>query len=212
MSPPVSNFRGLRAVVLHRQDHNRDALESQLRRIGLLVTCLTPLDGALLPAADVVFFDADLGYQGLFPWDRNEAPVPLIAVLASEAPGRLEWALDQGATSYLLKPIGSNGAFNALFVAFRLFAERREMRAALSEQSERVRARPLVVRAAIMVMQSLGVSDDRALTMLRQAAMRERITVEALCARIAAGGALAGLFETATQVRPVPPRSLQRRQ
>lgn len=212
MSASVTNFRGLRAVVLHRQDHNRDALESQLRRIGLLVTCLTPLGGGSLPAADVVFFDADLGYQGLFPWDRNEAPMPLVAVLASEAPGRLEWALDQGATSYLLKPIGSNGAFNALVVAFRLFAEQREMRSALTDLSERVRARPIVVRATIAIMQGLGVTDDRALTLLRQAAMRERITVEALCARIAAGGPLASLFEAANQVRPVPRRSLQRRQ
>jgi AmiR/NasT family two-component response regulator len=212
MSAPITNFRGLRAVVLHRQDHNRDALESQLRRIGLLVACLTPLGGGSLPAADVVFFDADLGYQGLFPWDRNEAPMPLIAVLASKAPGRLEWALDQGATSYLLKPIGSNGAFNALVVAFRLFAERREMRIALTDLSERVRARPIVVRAAIAVMQGLGVSDDHALTLLRQTAMRERISVEALCARIAAGGPLASLFEAANQVRPVPRRSLQRRQ
>ena len=121
MSSPVTNFRGLRVVLLHRQDHNRDALESQLRRIGLLVICVAPLGGAGLPAADVIFFDADLGYEGLFPWDRNEPPVPLVAVLASEAPGRLEWALDQGATSYLLKPIGSTGAFNALVVAWRLY-------------------------------------------------------------------------------------------
>lgn len=211
MSAPVINFRGMRAVVLHRQDHNRDALENQLRRIGLQVSCLTPLDGGSLPAADVVFFDADLGYQGLFPWERNAAPVPLIAVLASEAPGRLEWALDQGATSYLLKPIGSKGAFNALVVAFRLFAERYEMRSALSDLSERVRARPIVMRAAIAVMQGLGVSDDRALALLRQTAMRERITVEALCARIAAGGSLASLLEV-NQIRPVQRRSLQPRQ
>lgn len=211
MSAPVINFRGVRAVVLHRQDHNRDALENQLRRIGLQVSCLTPLDGGSLPAADVVFFDADLGYQGLFPWERNAAPVPLIAVLASEAPGRLEWALDQGATSYLLKPIGSKGAFNALVVAFRLFAERYEMRSALSDLSERVRARPIVMRAAIAVMQGLGVSDDRALALLRQTAMRERITVEALCARIAAGGSLASLLEV-NQIRPVQRRSLQPRQ
>lgn len=212
MSAPVTNFRSLRAVVLHRRDHNRDALESQLRRIGLQVICLTPLAGESLPTADVVFFDADLGYQGLFPWERNAAPAPLIAVLASEAPGRLEWALDQGATSYLLKPIGSTGAFNALVVAFRLFAERREMRTALTDLAERVRARPIVVRAAIALMTGLGVSEDRALTLLRQTAMRERITVEALCARIAAGGPLASLFEAANQVRPEPRRSLQRRQ
>jgi AmiR/NasT family two-component response regulator len=216
MSAPVTSFRGLRALLLHRQDHNRDALESQLRRIGLLVTCTAPLGDGGLPAADVIFFDADLGYEGLFPWDRNEPPVPLVAVLASEAPGRLEWALDQGATSYLLKPIGSVGAFNALVVAWRLFSERRDTRVALSDLSERVRARPIVVRAALEVMNGLGVSEERALTLLRQAAMRERITVEALCARIAAGGALASLMHpqavAADPLRSVQRRPLQRRQ
>jgi AmiR/NasT family two-component response regulator len=212
MSASLTNFRGLHAVVLHRQDHNRDALESQLRRIGLLVTCMPPLDSGSLPAADVVFFDADLGYQGLFPWDPKEAPMPMVAVLSSEAPGRLEWALDQGATSYLLKPIGSNGAFNALVVAFRLFAERREMRTALTDLSDRVRARPIVVRATLEVMQRLGVSEERALTLLRQAAMRERIAVEALCARIAAGGPLPSLPDMPNTFRSVQPRSVQRRQ
>lgn len=216
MSRAATNFRGLPALVLHRQDHNRDALEAQLRRIGLVVTCLTPLGGGALPAAEVIFFDADLGYEGLFPWDRNAAPVPLIAVLASEAPGRLEWALDQGATSYLLKPIGSTGAFNALVVAARLFAERREMRVALAELSERIRARPIVLRAAIEVMSRLGVGDDRALSLLRHAAMRERVSIEVLCARIAAGGSLASLVAPPPavpgQIRPDRRRPLQRTQ
>jgi AmiR/NasT family two-component response regulator len=216
MSPPVINFRGLRALLLHRQDHNRDALESQLRRIGLQVVCTAPLGNGALPAADVIFFDADLGYEGLFPWERNEPPVPLVAVLASEAPGRLEWALDQGATSYLLKPIGSTGAFNALVVAWRLFSERRDARTVVSELTERVRARPIVIRAALEVIKQLEVTEDRALALLRQGAMRERVTVEAFCARIAAGGPLASLTGQSTvssaSLRSVPRRSLQRRQ
>jgi AmiR/NasT family two-component response regulator len=216
MSASLASLHGLRAVILHRQDRNRHALENQLRRIGLDVACIAPLSHAPLPAADVIFFDADLGYEGLFPWSRNEAPVPLVAVLASEAPGRVEWALDQGATAFLLKPIGSTGAFNALAVASRLFAERQQMRGAISELSERVRARPIVVRATTVVMSSLGVDVNRALALLRQAAMRERITVEALSVRIATGGALAGLFEPGADAsiggRTEPGRPIQRKQ
>lgn len=216
MTATLTNFRGMRAAILHRQDRNRDALVAQLRRIGLDVACLPPLGGQPVPMADFIFFDADLGYEGLFPWTRRDPPVPLIAVLASEAPGRLEWALAQGATAYLLKPIGSTGAFNALIVAARLFAERQDLRGAVADLSERVRARPIVVRAAVRVMEGLGVDDDRALALLRHAAMRERVTVEILCARIAAGGSLASLIEAAPaeagRLRPVPRSVVQRRQ
>jgi two-component system, response regulator / RNA-binding antiterminator len=142
--------------------------------------------------------------------------VPLVAVLASEAPGRVEWALDQGATACLLKPIGSTGAFNALAVASRLFAERRQMRCATSEHSDRVRARPIVVRATIVVMSSLGVDENCAPALLRSAAMRERITVEALSVRIASGGALAGLLQPAADAstggRTDPSRPIRRKQ
>jgi len=197
MSAGLAGLHDLRAVILHRPDRNRHALETQLRRIGVDVACIAPLSNDPLPAADVIFFDADLGYEGLFPWGRNAAPVPLVAVLASEAPGRIEWALDQGATACLLKPIGSTGAFNAIAVASRLFAERGQMRGEISELSERVRARPIVVRAASLVMSGFGVDENGALALLRQAAMRERLTVEALAVRIATGGALANLLEPA---------------
>ncbi|HTW25803.1 MAG TPA: ANTAR domain-containing protein [Acetobacteraceae bacterium] len=194
MNADIASLHGRRALILHRKDRNRDALESQLHRIGLDVACLAPLSEVALPDADVIFFDADLGYQGLFPWNPSEAPVPLIAILASEAPGRIEWALDQGATAWLHKPIGSTGVFSALAVALRLFEERRQMRASIADLSERVRARPIVVRATLAVMSGLGVDENRALGLLRQAAMRERVTVELLSVRIAAGGALAGLL------------------
>jgi AmiR/NasT family two-component response regulator len=202
-------------LVLHRKDHNRDALESQLRRIGLFVTCRAPtgepLGDGTLPAADVIFFDADLGYQGLFGWKPGEAPVPLVGVLSSEAPGRLEWALAQGATSYLLKPIGSTGAFNALVVATRLFAERRKLRGQVAELSERIRARPLVVRAVIAAMEQLGISDDQALGLLRRSAMHERVTLEIVCARIAAGGSLAGLADPPPAAPSTPLRAARAR-
>ena len=216
MSGALASLRDLRAVILHRPDRNRHALESQLRRIGVDVACIAPLSNDSLPMADVIFFDADLGYEGLFPWARNEAPVPLVAVLTSEAPGRIEWALEQGATACLLKPIGSTGAFNALAVASRLFAERRQMRGEIDELSERVRARPIVVRATNIVMSAFSVDENYSLALLRQAAMRERITVEALAVRIATGGALAGLVEPAVTNsrgdRSEPSRSVRRKQ
>ena len=44
-------------------------------------------------AADFLFFDADLGHDAQFPWAPGAAPMPPIALIGSEAPGRIEWAL-----------------------------------------------------------------------------------------------------------------------
>ena len=35
MTKLIPNFRDRRALVLHREDHNRDALVAQLARLGL---------------------------------------------------------------------------------------------------------------------------------------------------------------------------------
>ena len=150
MSP--LDLAGRRALVLHRADHHRAALAAQLHRVGLVVCCLPPSAPLGQLDADFVFFDADVGHDCLFPWGRSPPPMPLVAILGTEAPGRLEWALAQSATAFMSKPIGSSGAFQALVVAARLHEQIGELRRSVAELSERLRARPLVVRAVLEVM------------------------------------------------------------
>ncbi len=194
----LPNFSGREALILHRPDRNRDALEAQLRRIGLRVSALPPTEHPAKVAADVVFFDADSGHSRLFPWPKGDPPVPLVAILGSEAPGRLEWALAQSATAFMMKPIGSNGAFNALVVATRLYEHIHALRASARELSARVRARPVVVRAVLEVMRQQAVDDAEALDRLRRAAMSARTSVEALCTSVAASPALAAQLPAAS--------------
>ena len=87
-----------------------------------------------------------------FPGAESPPPMPLVAILGTEAPGRLEWALAQSATAFMSKPIGSSGAFQALVVAARLHEQIGELRRSVGELSDRLRARPLVVRAVLEVM------------------------------------------------------------
>jgi AmiR/NasT family two-component response regulator len=88
------SFLGQRAVILHRPG---DATDSLVRRCGLLGIHaearwqpLRTVDGV-----DIAFVDADEGWDGLLPWAAPDKPVPLVALLGSEAPGRIAWALDQ---------------------------------------------------------------------------------------------------------------------
>jgi AmiR/NasT family two-component response regulator len=190
----LGSFAGRTALIVHRADRHRDALEAQLHRAGLSVRSLSP--AARIARADtevdVIFFDADTGHDSLFYWGRSPPPMPLVAIISSEAPGRIESALSQFACAFMMKPIDSGGAFQALIVAFHLHGEMQRLRQAVGDLSERVRARPLVVRAVLEVMEQHRIDETRALDRLRRAAMEARMTVEALAAAIAAQPTLAG--------------------
>ncbi len=181
------NFAGKTAAIIHRADRHRSALEAQLRRVGLDVRCLSPnLKPTGLAEADVVFFDADLGHDSLFPWEREPPPVPLVAIIGSEAPGRVEWALSQAATAFLLKPIGSHGAYQALIVATHLHQQARDLHHSVEDLTARVKARSLVVRATLEIMRQHDLDERAALDLMRRAAMAARVTVEELAASLVA--------------------------
>lgn len=186
MIPRIPNFRQRRALVLHRDDFNRTALVGQLGKLGLVVDALWPVGDPRRVQGDFVFFDADLGYDGLFPWLSGEPPVPLVAMVGSEAPGRVEWALGQSPSAFMLKPVGSTGAFSALVVASHTFAERQRLTTLVKDLGLRIKARSVVVRAVLRLMQQFAIDEAEALRMLGTVAMRERTSVEALSALVLA--------------------------
>lgn len=180
MSPSIGipNFRGWSAIILHRPHAAAEAITRQLERIGATARTVWPELVATSGGADVVFFDADLGHDGQFPWPPGEAPMPLIALLGSEAPGRVEWAIGQGADAHILKPIGSAGVYSALVIARHAFAARRQLIAELEDMRDRLRRRPTVARAVIAIMQGEKMNEAAAFRRLRQIAMETRRTIE----------------------------------
>ena len=172
----IPNFSSWSAAIVHRSHADADAIARQLERIGVSVTMAWPELGTT--EADVVFFDADLGYDAQFPWAAGEAPMPLIALLGSETPGRVEWAISQGTDSHLLKPIGSAGIYSALVIASHSFAHRKRRFAEMEELRERLRRRPMVARAVITIMQCEDLDEAAAFRRLRRIAMNLRRNIE----------------------------------
>ncbi|MDX8531729.1 transcriptional antiterminator [Mesorhizobium sp. VK25A] len=180
----IPNLGGAKAFVLHRPHTTVQAITRQLSAIGLeAAECWPHLPTEAL-AADFVFFDADLGFDEQFPWKRGEAPMPLVALIGSEAPGRIEWALSHNADAQLLKPVGTAGVYSALLIARQSFEARKRLAGEIASLRQRVGERQTIVRAVAAL--SKGSDDDRAYAQLRSLAMSWQISVEEAARRIVA--------------------------
>ncbi len=187
MSRPsrIPNLGGAKAFILHRPHATANALSRQLVAIGLEASECWPELPADALAADFVFFDVDLGFDEQFPWKPGEAPMPLIALIGSEAPGRIEWALSHKADAQLLKPIGTAGVYSALLIARQSFEARRRLADEIAALETRVADRQTIVRA-VTALCGRGVDEEQAYAQLRSLAMSWQISIEQAARRIVA--------------------------
>lgn len=182
----IQNLGGATAVILHRPHPTVQALDRQLRAIGLQVSEAWPELGPQALGADFVFFDADMGHDEQFPWAPGQSPMPMVALIGSEAPGRIEWALRAGAHAQLLKPVGDNGAYSALLIARDAFDAQRALTVEISDLRRRLDERLTVVRAVTLLVAHGARDDASAYGQLRQMAMAWRVSFEDAAARVVA--------------------------
>ena len=169
---------GWQAIILHRPHPSVDALIRQLSMLHVETRTVWPQLDEADGEADVVFFDADDGHDGQFPWSAGLAPMPMIALIGSEAPGRIEWALSQGSTAHLLKPIGSTGVYSALLIAAHSHRMVRAKSDDIRRLQDRLKQRPSVVRAVLKLMGQGERDEAAAMKTLRTIAMTWRMTIE----------------------------------
>lgn len=181
------NFTGWHALILHREDANTERLERQLGLLGIRASCQwEPL--ADWASADLVLVDADQGWDDLLPAKGDALGKPLVALLASEAPGRIAWAMEQGASAIIPKPVTASAVYPALVMAVSIHEERRTVAERIQYLEERVRMRPLVHAAVEKLRAARGLDEERAYAILRDCAMRRRLSMEQVAA-IFLGGA-----------------------
>ncbi|NPD17655.1 ANTAR domain-containing protein [Xinfangfangia sp. D13-10-4-6] len=173
------------AFVLHRPHPAIQALIRQLSVIGLEVREVWPELPAEAISADFIFYDADSGHDAQFPWAAGASPMPMIALIGSEAPGRLAWALTMGAHGQLLKPATDKGVYAALLVARANFDRARASEAQIADLEDRLSARQTVVQA-VMIFVLRGKSEAEAYEILRQTAMAWRVTIETAARQLVA--------------------------
>ncbi|MGQ2904869.1 MAG: ANTAR domain-containing response regulator [Neoaquamicrobium sediminum] len=192
MSPTLAhtpNFVGWRALILHRQHQNVDALMAQCARIGITADQAWPTLENAVAISDyrVLLIDADMGYDEQFPWAPGLAPMPIIALIGSEAPGRIAWTIGQGADAQLLKPIGSAGLYSALVVASQAFLRRTAQMQEITLLKDQLAKRQVVAQATAILMLKHSCDAEAAYGRLRKIAMAERRSIEKAAAGIVAG-------------------------
>jgi AmiR/NasT family two-component response regulator len=188
------NFEGQRALLLHRPHAVVEAIARQLTQIGIEPVQCWPEAGAGIDIKtfDQLFYDVDMGYDGQFPWPPGLAPMPTIALIGSEAPGRLAWAMQQGADAHLLKPVGSAGIYSALVIATGAFRARMRLAAELAGLNQQLACRQMLAEATAHLMLARSCDASTAYGLLRQMAMSERLTLEAMARRLVEQGGDAG--------------------
>ncbi len=181
MTMRTPNFTGWRVVILSEEDGNTDRLRRQLGLLGMQVTIQwKPLAESNLP--DLVLIDADRGWDELLPFSDATPTCPVVALLGSEAPGRIAWALRHGAGAIIPKPVSASAVYPALVLAASIHAERVEASRRIAHLEERLKLRPLVFAAILRLKAERHIDDERAYAILRDCAMRRRMPIEQLAA------------------------------
>ena len=181
----IPELFGARAVILHRPHANVTALVRQLQAVGLEVDCHWPELPASVRAADYLFIDVDTAHEDQFPWGAGEAPLPTVALIGSEAPGRIEWLMNFGVDAQILKPVGDNGVYSALLIARATFDARIGLAGEIDSLRRRLGQRQTVVQA-VALLAARGKTEDQAYEQLRGMAMAWRVSFEEAAARIVA--------------------------
>ena len=105
-------------------------------------------------------------------------------MIGHESPSRLQQAFELLPSAFLLKPVRPSGVYTAIFFAINGHARDRQLARTVASLEARHRARRLVMKAVLRLMERHGIDDDEAYRRLRKESMRQRLTVEDLCSRI----------------------------
>ena len=183
----MSLHRNRRALILHRPHPTVEAIGRQLRQVGLEADGFWPDLPRDLDAGDyrVMFFHADMGHDEQFPWGAGETPIPAIALIGSEAPGRIAWAIKRGADAHLLKPVTGGGIYSAMLITNDAFERRQALRAEVLSLTHRLSLREAVATATAGLMLSEGLTAPEAYRALRLMAMGQRLSIEDMATRLA---------------------------
>ncbi|WP_188129743.1 ANTAR domain-containing response regulator [Roseivivax sediminis] len=164
-------------------------LIQHLRRMGCSAVTSWPPPPQAEIDADVVFISIRhlIEDPPPFDWNVEDPSAALIAIADYENPLMVEKTLSINAQSIITMPLRTFGVLMEVLLSVANFKREQERRAHIRRLEEKVRFSDKIEKAKAIVARQHGVNRDEGYTLLRQFAMRKRVTIAEIVEELIAG-------------------------
>ncbi len=183
----LSQLRGLRVLVIHRDDGERESLVQHLNRIGCRVTAVWPPPETFDHPVDILFFSINHAVRERFmklskSW--GDSPPTLLALVDYEDPSTLQLVLESGAVASVGKPIRPFGLLTNLVIARSLWQQHRDTESKVAKLEGKLSGIRKINKAKAILMRSQAISEEEAYNSIRAQAMSKRVSMEEIAVAI----------------------------
>ncbi len=181
---PLSQFSRLRILAVCEADDDGQTLLRHLQRTRAAVRHQWPAPDRIGENADVLFCEYGPGLGKRLAWMPGEAEAALIILLPQN--GRFDFNEVQVAcpNAVLHRPYHSSAIDAALMIGYDQFAFFKRQKLRIARMEENARAMRDIEKAKQMIMLRDRVGETEAFRILRDMAMRKRVTVASLASKL----------------------------
>ena len=179
----LAALRNLNVLVLNPADAEGEFLVDHLRRIGCSTVQDWPVPAAAPQDVDVVFLaieDDARDEIGQFVRNLRKPSPTILAIVSYENPTALQMVLESGALAVIERPIKPFGLLTNLAIARNSWIAQQNMQRDIRKYKRKVFGDKQVARAKVILMAANGTTETEAHNEIRQLAMAQQMTMEAV--------------------------------
>jgi AmiR/NasT family two-component response regulator len=181
---PLAQFSRLRMLVVSQPDDDGQTLLRHLQRSRAQVRHQWPAPDHIGENTDVLFCEYGPGLGNRLAWMPGEAEAALVVLLPQN--GRIDFHELQVAcpNAVLNRPYQPHLIDAAMLLAYDQFAFFRRQKMRIARMEENARAMRDIEKAKQVIMQRHRISETEAFRVLRDMAMKKRVTVASLASKL----------------------------
>jgi AmiR/NasT family two-component response regulator len=180
----------LRVATFCEPGMDTELLIRHLQRSRAALRHIWPIPERISADADLLIFDYVQGLTKRLPWPPGEPGAALVIVLPNNGAYSLTELQGMCADAVLHRSAPLHAIETAMMLALDHFAFIRRLRNRIERVEENVRAIRTIEKAKQLLMSLHGIDEEKAFQMLRDLAMKKRLTIASLAGRLIDSGEL----------------------